>query len=92
LKKSTTQVTASPTKPAGYDDPDNDLRMQWAIDGYREHVRRLYYYAKYSYFYALRPLITIADDTMKLCEQLSRDPLLATEFSYSARTTPRHEA
>jgi hypothetical protein len=87
----THESTYQPRKPQGYDDPENDVRMHWGIDGYREHMRRLYYYAKYSYFHALRPLLTIADDTMKLCEQLSRDALFATEFSYTARTTPKHE-
>jgi|GEM_PF-4411774 len=36
-------------------------------------------------------LLTIADDTQKLCETMWSDPLMATEYSYIARATPEYQ-
>jgi len=81
----------SEEKPYGWDDPANCSRLQWGIDGYREHLRHFFYFYKYRYFDAVRPLLTIADDTQKLCEQMWNDPLLATEYSYTARTAAEYQ-
>jgi hypothetical protein len=80
---------ANPIKPQGWDDPKSCVRLLWGIDGYREHLRRIYCFFKYRYFHALRPLLTIADETENLCDQMWTDPLLATEFAYSARIAPK---
>ena len=85
------QPDESEIKPYGWDDPANCSRLQWGIDEYREHLRRVYYYFKYRYFDALRPLLTIADDTQKLCDKMWSDPLMATEYSYIARTAPEYQ-
>jgi hypothetical protein len=76
--------------PPYFNDPANDRLLQAAIDGYRDHLRKVHYSFKYRYFHALRPLLSIADETQKLCDQMWGDPLMATEFSYVARTTPEH--
>lgn len=80
---------ANPIKPQGWDDPKSCVRLLWGIDGYREHLRRIYCFFKYRYFHALRPLLTIADETENLCDQMWTDALLATEYAYSARTAPK---
>jgi hypothetical protein len=82
----------SEIKPYGWDDPANCSSLQWGIDEYREHLRRVYYYFKYRYFDAMRPLLTIGDDTQKLCDQMWSDPLMATEYSYIARTAREYQA
>jgi len=92
LDRVDTKTVGKPEPPPGFDDPNRDTRLQWGMDGYREHLRRVYYSFKYRYFSALRPLLTIADDTQKLCDQLSKDPLMSTEYSYIARTTPEYRA
>ncbi|HEX8030758.1 MAG TPA: hypothetical protein VF491_19935, partial [Vicinamibacterales bacterium] len=91
LDRVETTTTGTPQPPPGFADPDRDGRLQWGMDGYREHLRRVYYSFKYRYFRALRPLLTIADETKKLCDQMSRDPLMSTEYSYIARTTPEYK-
>jgi hypothetical protein len=78
-------------KPAGWDDPDRYEPLQLAIEHYRRHIAQTYYYFKYRYFEAVRPLLTIADDTQRLCEQIWKDPLVATEFAYVSRSTPEYQ-
>jgi len=75
--------------PPYFNDPANDRLLQAAVDGYRDHLRKVYSF-KYRYFHALRPLLSIADETQKLCDQMWSDALMATEYSYVARTTPEH--
>jgi hypothetical protein len=79
-------------KPPGWDDPENHPPLQMAMDQYRQHVAQTYYYFKYRYVDAIRPLLKIADETQRFCEQMWSDPLVATEYAYSARTTPVFQA
>lgn len=82
----------SQQKPPGWDNFNAHAPLQRAMDQYRDHLRRTYYGYKYRYFDAVRPLLTIATETQKICDQMWSDPLMATEFSYVARTTPVYEA
>jgi hypothetical protein len=81
----------SQQKPPGWDDFDNYDVLQTAMDQYRQGLRTTAYYYKYRHFDALRPLLTIADDTRRLCEEMWNDPLAATEYAYAARTTPEYK-
>lgn len=84
-----TEWSYSQDKPDGWDDPDHCAHLMWRLDGYREHLRRMYCYFKYRYFHAMRPLLTIADETEQFCDRLWTDPLLATEYAYNARIAPK---
>jgi hypothetical protein len=78
-------------KPAGWDDFENHPPLQIGMDMYRQHLATYAYYFKYRYFDAIRKLPAIADETLEFCEAMWTDALLATEYSYAARTAPRFD-